>query len=277
MKSFNGIALGIVISSLLLSGCKGVDNWWKREHALKPLKEQYWNGELSWTEYRAKKEALIDDLERRDYRTPEEHAKVVREKLDSHAVNVQAEAMAEKEDDEIVLRQDEAMIADTEKIPTTKAEVIADARAENDSEAPTEDEIDYNMLSRSVEGSNRPRAAATAPTTRPVTTSGEETITDSKDIRWKKSHDGTIIYEDPKKDELPKQVIRDGSVTPAPEVKVVPVEPVEPVVQPEEETKDAEPAPSPEAKHQSPMEKEEEMADPAREQEEPEALDMNDL
>jgi len=240
MKSFNRIALGTLFASLfLLSGCEGVDRWAKREQALKPLKEQYYNGELSWNEYRVKKQALIADMERTDYMTPYEHKQALREAIDSHNTNLQYKRKANEEDSEITLKQDEAMIKDSEMAPTSEADVEGMARAEEATEAPSNDmvraqaDIDYGMLSRSIKSDSTPRnsgitlssppreaqptttpapatvpAPAVAPATAASSSSSNEMVTDSDAVKWKKDHDGTIIYEDPTKDALPEQQVK---------------------------------------------------------------------
>lgn len=217
MKSFNRIALGLIAGSLLVSGCQSVDHWWKREHALMPLKEQYWNGELSYAEYRDRKQALIADMEATDYKTPAEYKQQLRDAIDNHHANKQKAAMDAKEDAAVILEQDNAMIQSTTMAPTTKAEVQGDARAMEDEMAPTNSEIDYGLLSRGIkkaDSSTTPVAPVTpvaepsrAMESAPVTSSGQEMITDSDQVKWTKDGD-QVIYEDPKSDELAEQEIK---------------------------------------------------------------------
>lgn len=232
MKSFNGIALGLGLGALFLSGCQGVNEWWAREHALKPLKEQYWNGELSWNEYRDKKEALIADLEQNGYSDQGDITASLREAIDNHHTNREAAARSEKAEDAIILKQDEAMIQDSEQMPTTESQVEGMAAAETATEAPTHEmleeqqEIDFGMLSRSIKNNSDSAASSTvapapaaepaampmgeparAQEAAPVPTTGQEVVTDSTQVKWKKQADGTVIYEDPTADALEEQVV----------------------------------------------------------------------
>lgn len=217
MKSFNGIALGIVIGSLFMSGCTGIDRWWQREHALMPLKEQYWNGELSYHEYREKKEALVASLEATDYMTMTEYKKALREAKDSKTTQRQKVKMDNAEDAEIILKQDDARIEKMEQAPTTSAEVEGDAKAMEAEMAPTNAEINAQMLSNSIKRNSAPSAPQpmveyTAPevvveSTAPVV-EVEEYVTDSADIRWTKNSDGTVTYQDTEDDELKEQEVK---------------------------------------------------------------------
>jgi len=179
MNKNHGLILGTLIALLVLfSGCEGVDNWWKREHALKPLKERYWNGELSWNEYRSEKKALIAELERRNYQTPGEVAEAKAEALrnqaaDEHSESGLAESIRSTTSDDILLEQDEAMIKQTETAAFVYDEPAAPARA------PT-----YAPAS----------APASSNTTVPGSATSGEMITDGRDLGWVRNPDGSITY-----------------------------------------------------------------------------------
>ncbi|GHC11374.1 hypothetical protein [Cerasicoccus arenae] len=268
MKSFHGIAFGILLTALCFSGCTGVNNWWKREHALKPLKEQYWNGELSWPEYREKKKALIAQLERTGYKTPDDMAIALREaKGDTHTVNASAEKYTEEKSDAAQLVVDNKMIKEYEETvidipPPPPPPPAAKAGA-----------IDYGMLSRSMKSSSgssrdtgivlKPAPAPTpVPVTAPAPAPGVEMITDSNDIKWTKDRDGVVTYQNPRDDELRRPVIKSGSTPQSPAVNSVPVEQAGP-------SKAAPVKPAPPV--------DEAKADPAKAQSEPVIMDLGDI
>lgn len=150
----------LLIALALLSGCAGVDRWWKREHALMPLKEQYWSGDLSWPEYRDKKRAVIEELERHDYKTYPEIRQALAEKAaDEHGGEPEV-APKKAASDEIILLADEKMIHESETAEGAEAAAAQEIAA----------------------------AREMAPT--------PELVTDSEDVGWVKDDSGKLTWKD---------------------------------------------------------------------------------
>ncbi|WP_309383570.1 hypothetical protein [Cerasicoccus frondis] len=269
MNSFNGITLGILAGSLLFAGCKGVSNWAEKEHELKPLKEQYFNGELSWSEYRQKKRVLVEDIERRQYRaTMDERREALRAAQDSHTVSHVEEAQLEKIMDEETLAADNQMLKEDLESPAPAPAKPAASSS-----------IDYGLLSRSIKSKDSSTAAAAST---PTIASGEELITDSKDIKWTKDKDGVVTYEDPKGAAMVEQVIKDAqSESPPPEIVTVPVG--DPVKEGDAETVDVkiDEPPTPDATAEKVQQKveevKEEAEEPAHKEEEPAIMDFGTI
>ncbi|WP_269540766.1 hypothetical protein [Cerasicoccus fimbriatus] len=265
MNSFYGITLGVLAGSLFLSGCKGVNNWFEREHELMPLKEQYFNGELSWNEYREKKELLLEDLERREYHEKlKDKREAERMANDTHTVNHMVEEKTEKEVNDAVLAEDNAIIYE-------KPEPVVSPEPESQSA----DAIDMGLLSRSIKTKDTPktgRDTGIVLTSEPTVAPGEELITDSKDVKWTKGKDGVVTYEDPKGAEMVEQIIqRAESPQPPAQVQTTPVD--------QALQEKAKQAPNPEETAKQVQEKvEEAKEDPAKaEEEEPVIMDFGTI
>ncbi|MGE9296372.1 MAG: hypothetical protein ACQKBV_08825 [Puniceicoccales bacterium] len=205
MKSFNVLISGTLLASLaFFSGCEGVNNWWKREHALKPLKEQYWNGELSWNEYREKKKVLVAELERRNYQTPAEIREAVRSQgADEHSENMQCEKAEACESDAAILAEDNKLIKDAE------------------TEAYVYDEPTAPVTTQPTVVEAMPMAPDSPKTT---VTSTVESVTDSKQVNWVRNPDGSITYKtSPSAQALSSQVVTSGQSTEPPALPQQPV------------------------------------------------------
>ncbi|WP_309397775.1 hypothetical protein [Cerasicoccus maritimus] len=276
MNSFNGITLGVLAGSLLFTGC-ALNNYMEKEHALKPLKEQLFSGEITRREYRDKKELLLQDYERKkDAMGMAARRDALRPVEDVHTVEPILEEKAEKADDAAIMAEDEKIIEEPpmEAVEPTKPMV----------EEPTKPTgtIDYGLLSRSIKAKDTPAASAT---TEPVMVGGEELVTDSKDVKWTKGSDGKVIYEDPRGAEMVEQLIQDAkSETPPAEVVAVPV--ADPAKAGETPTVDVKvDAPDPDATAEKVQDKVEEVKEeapkvqeePAKEEEEPVIMDFGDL
>jgi len=261
MKKINGLILGTLLATLFVfSGCETVDHWWKREHALKPLKEQYWNGELTWNEYRAKKEALIADLEVRGYQTRPEMDEALREQgADVHTENAQAAKKREEASDEVVLRQDEAMIRDTET---------------EDFERKQAEEMATVQPAASTEPAIKPMQ--TAPVTSAPSASVRENVTDSNAVNWTRNPDGTVTYRDQNAVALPEQRVSPGT---SPQAPALPQQPAAPSstnsASPSQSSSQSAPVPPPAQSTPAAETPAQPEGDPAREQEEPVILDMS--
>ncbi|MEO0794847.1 MAG: hypothetical protein AAFX93_06785 [Verrucomicrobiota bacterium] len=218
MKSFNGLIFGSLLAALILqSGCGRVNDFFEREHALMPLKEQYFNGELDSREYRQKKKQLLEDMERAEARKKMEKrdAKIYHSE-DSHTETMMEQDKMQAESSAEIMKEDDEIMAEAE--PEMAPEPYVAPESYQVSPNIT---IDNAMLSRSIEQQKMGVTSSPAPVapvqpvqpmqTAPVTSGGQEMISDSHDIRWKKDHDGAIIYEDKSVDELDKQVIQPGS------------------------------------------------------------------